>query len=262
MATAKATHAEEESDVVFLSTPHWFADCQCGNFARVVRVTHPIRADIRVTSCMDIYGRRPIRDALDVLSDYTGMSFVDRNEAGVIVSTYSTASEYEILKECEAVCHGGYNRTYYLRRDVLKTCISSKRPKCVACGIRSCRDPDHRIISDDLYVLDKMSSGDVYLLLHEATQYVKVGFSSQPAKRLRSHTSAIPGRLRVLGVFPGGRWLERAIHEDLSEWLVPGYREWFFYSPSVKEYLSRIASARKTYQADTQKTVKEVKRVQ
>jgi hypothetical protein len=242
MTTAAAVKGEDERTILDIVTPHWFSDCNCVHFTRVVSIDYPVRADIRVRQCTDLYGRRPIGDAIDALSSSIGIRFIDKNLASSLIDRYSTAIPGKVLDETEPVVRAGFGRTYYVRRDIMRACICDKRKKCAVCGDRTCRDSSHRVhFESDLRVLDRMAEGDVYVLLHEPTQYVKVGFSSQPAKRLRSHAAAIPGKLLVLGVFPGGRSLEGAIHDDLSDWLVPGYQEWFFYSPTVKDYLSRIS---------------------
>lgn len=240
MATAERS-ASREDEIATLYTPHWFSDCDCTQIVRAVCIEYPIRAEVAVRACVDVYGRRPVGSALDAVSDHTGIRFVDHNEAGVLVSEYSTAIPGQILSDCTPVVTSGFSRTYYVKRDVIRACLPLKRKKCFICGRRSCRDPEHRAVGD-ASLLERMSIGDVYVLLHEPTKYVKVGFSSEPVKRIRAHSVSIPGKLNFLGVFPGGRALERAMHEDLADWLVPGHREWFFYSPPVQEYVSRLAS--------------------
>jgi hypothetical protein len=244
MTTAEVVGGKQE--VERLDTPHYFPGCSCELFTRVVSIEYPVTAEIRVRACTEIYGRRPVADALDLLSDAIGMRFVDNNEACSIVGRYSSEVPEFIVRGAEPVTRSGFSRTYYLRRDIFRACIASKRDKCFECGDRMCRDTQHaarhRELLCDIAMMDRMSSGFVYLMLHEPTQYVKVGFSSEPAKRLRTHAVSIPGKLSVLGVVPGGRTLEGAIHEDLSDWLVPGHQEWFFYSPHVREYLSRISA--------------------
>lgn len=237
--TSGDTSADETAPVT-LTTSHWYADCSCKDIARVVCVKHPIRANVLVRVCTQVYGRRPIGDAIDVLSEFTGMRFIDKEEALTLVRQISSSIPGEVIGRAETVACGGFGRAYYMKRDILRLCAEGAYVKCEICGVRNCRDIDHRRVVDDIFTLERCGAGQVYFLLHEPTQYVKVGFSTQPTKRLSGHAAAIPGKLTVLGVFPGGRYLERSIHEDLSDWLVPGHQEWFFYCPAVRDYLSRI----------------------
>ncbi len=230
--------------MITLDTNHAMAGCPCTEFTRVLSFDRPIEATIRVRACTEWFGRRPIRDALDVLSRHTGMTFIDKEQAMSLVGLYSDEPPGVILNDIEPLIEAGFGRTYYVRRDVLKQCSRYGAPKCSLCGTRKCAEPSHKDFQFEMKVFCRETSGEVYVLLHEPTQFVKVGFSSQSRKRIQTHRASIPGNLTLIGVFPGGRAVERGIHEQLCDWLVPGYQEWFFYSPFVREYLSRFAQFR------------------
>ena len=54
---------------------------------------------------------------------------------------------------------------------------------------------------------------------------VKVGFSTDPAKRLRYLATGHPYRIDLVALLPGSRGLERALHARLADFRLEG--EWF-----------------------------------
>lgn len=224
-----------------LITEHVFSNCPCTEITRVITVSHPVDAEIHVRTCVE-YMQTPLLSAMDTLSEAIGRRIILEDEAVSLVASYSRRSPSAVLGDVCCVLRGPWGRRYYVRREVLHACRESQIRKCVACGDRNCLDAGHRDASEFEQLIRRAEDGYVYFMLHTPTKYLKVGYSSQPAKRLQTHRVAIPGDVTTLGVVPGGKMLERAIHDELSQWLVPGYHEWFFYAEAVRDYINRIVS--------------------
>lgn len=228
-----------------LTTDHAWGRCECEAITRILEVSYPIDAEIHVRACSEIT-QAPLRSAMDRLAAEIGRSIIAEREAESLIRRYSILSVHDALEDVRCVLEGGFNRRYYLKRDILRACNRSPIPKCLICGERGC--DQHQSAKDFAEWVRTYESGSVYFMLHSPTKFLKVGFSCQPAKRLQTHRSSIPGELTTLGIVPGGRCMERAIHEELGEWLVPGYKEWFFYSAYVKKYIARIVGVYDTVQ--------------
>lgn len=67
---------------------------------------------------------------------------------------------------------------------------------------------------------------------------VKIGYSNDPAARLRSLQTGSPSRLELMVTEPGGRAVESARHEQFSDWRTEG--EWFMLVPEVLEHLRAL----------------------
>lgn len=80
-----------------------------------------------------------------------------------------------------------------------------------------------------------MSTGFVYFIANDAA--VKIGFSADPAGRLRDLQTASPYSLQLLGAVEGGKKHERAIHAALDEFRLRG--EWFRLCPEVTGFVER-----------------------
>jgi hypothetical protein len=65
----------------------------------------------------------------------------------------------------------------------------------------------------------------IYFIQNTRTQAVKIGVSTDPAKRLRALQTAVPDRLVLLGAMPGGRDVEAGLHARFSVNRLGG--EWF-----------------------------------
>ena len=228
-------------DAMKLTTEHIHPGCSCTYITRIVCVDHPVVAEVHVRACAEAQ-REPLLRAMQALEKATGLVVVDQSEADRLVSKYSTNSIGAVLNGLEPVYVGGFNRKYFLKRDVLSACSSSAKAKCEVCGNRGCKDEGHLNAVSFSQTVELLHRGYVYFALHDPTKYLKIGFSESPGKRLQTHRVSIPGQVITLGVVPGGRALERALHDELKSWLVPGYQEWFFYSEFVKDYVGRIVS--------------------
>lgn len=217
---------------------HEWNTCKCTAITRIVGVSHPVEAHIHVRVCSEM-ARRPLLAAMDALSAAIGRDIITESDAMHLIQQYSQHSIPDALQDVQCVLAGSYGRKYYVRRDILAACRQFAKKKCVACGDRNCRDAGHFDVAgfaDEVRRLD----GYVYFMLHAPVKFLKVGYSATPVKRLQTHRASIPGELTTLGVVPGCRYMERAIHEELGDWLVPGHREWFYYSEFVRGYIDRI----------------------
>lgn len=228
---------------MILTTEHEYPYCDCDRITRVVSVSHPAEAEIHVRACAEIAGT-PLLSAMNALGAATGRNIITQQDAERLIGQYSTLSTYDALLDAPCVLAGAYGRRYYLWRDVLAACGKSPKKRCVVCGDRNCMDPEHWQAGSFANAVRRMD-GYVYFMLHAPVKFLKVGYSATPAKRLQTHRAAIPGELTTLGVVPGGRLLEQAIHDELGDWLVPGHKEWFFYSEVVRKYVDRIVGVYK-----------------
>jgi hypothetical protein len=75
---------------------------------------------------------------------------------------------------------------------------------------------------------ENKKSGYIYIMLDQATSYVKIGWSTNPTFREKTLQSQKPSIILV-DKFPGTRKEERNIHKALSDKRVRG--EWFAVSP-------------------------------
>lgn len=69
--------------------------------------------------------------------------------------------------------------------------------------------------------------------------FVKIGYSSNPYKRLKQLQTGSPERLELMFTIPGDRKLEKRLHKLL--WRNREANEWFFLSPGLILYLKRLA---------------------
>lgn len=65
----------------------------------------------------------------------------------------------------------------------------------------------------------------VYFILDEDAKRVKIGYSTNPMKRLKNLQTGASGTLRLVCATPGGAKLEAYFHEQFSPYRVNG--EWF-----------------------------------
>lgn len=82
--------------------------------------------------------------------------------------------------------------------------------------------------------------GFVYFIETEGGQYVKIGYSAQPYRRLSQLGTLRPGRfsLRIIGWMPGSidteRWLHKKFQSDRDK------GEWFRDSPGLRLFIRTI----------------------
>lgn len=65
----------------------------------------------------------------------------------------------------------------------------------------------------------------VYFILNEDSRHVKIGYSTNPMRRLKSLQTSASGTLRLVCAIPGGAKLEAYFHEQFSPYRAKG--EWF-----------------------------------
>lgn len=99
---------------------------------------------------------------------------------------------------------------------------------------------EERILDAFIAVHQKgdISSPSVYFIQAERTNMVKIGFSTNVAKRLRSLQTACSTKVRLLVAIPGNREAERAYHEQFSRSREQG--EWFRPTADILAEVSRL----------------------
>jgi hypothetical protein len=77
--------------------------------------------------------------------------------------------------------------------------------------------------------------GYVYFFADAPGTLLKIGYASDPLRRLRELQTAAPSVLMPVCVAPGGVTLEKALHEKFeAEW---AHGEWFEFSDRIRSYL-------------------------
>lgn len=89
-------------------------------------------------------------------------------------------------------------------------------------------------------------SGYVYAIQSECG-LVKIGWSSDPARRLHKIQSDTPNKCVLVGAFVGGRDLEAEVHVQLRLWHVRG--EWFRNDGAVAQMLASMPRYRPPVEA-------------
>lgn len=211
-----------------LRLPCWIDEdkCYCGGSIQRFVVAQVFGQEycIGVPTCQERKTTSPVKDALEHLGRHIGYRIINDKVAEYYIHQY-TDLPVGVLEDIPLVAESGFAHRYFLKRDVLRKCsFSPKKP----CG-QAYRD--YRRFEP---------IGSVYFLLHEATQQLKVGFSKDWNKRVKTHRSSTPGLLSLLGIMSGDQQLERCVHEELRPYRVPGHREWFFYADEVKQYVETI----------------------
>lgn len=69
----------------------------------------------------------------------------------------------------------------------------------------------------------------------ETAGRVKIGWSTKVATRIAQLQTGSPTPIRLLGTTPGGRGLERRLHERFAAWRVSG--EWFDLTSELREHI-------------------------
>jgi hypothetical protein len=88
-----------------------------------------------------------------------------------------------------------------------------------------------------------VSDQSVYFMENVGSGLIKIGISGDVKKRKRALEQAVGQRLTILAEVPGGRELERVLHQSFSDLRQMG--EWFTDSPRLREFIAtalRIAS--------------------
>lgn len=80
------------------------------------------------------------------------------------------------------------------------------------------------------------SPGFVYFI-DDGRGAIKIGWAKDPSVRLAQLQTGSPVRLRLLGIVPGVKSLERDVHRRFGGLRLHG--EWFKQSPSLLEFIER-----------------------
>ena len=78
----------------------------------------------------------------------------------------------------------------------------------------------------------------IYLVKNAARNACKIGYSSDPRKRLSSLQTATIDQLELIGTLHGGRELERETHELFAGWHITG--EWFTLVPEIVAHFEPV----------------------
>lgn len=73
----------------------------------------------------------------------------------------------------------------------------------------------------------------IYII--ELENFVKIGFTEDPVRRLNTLQTTLPMDLNVLLVIMGGRKLEKALHYKFRDLRVRG--EWFIFNDEILDYI-------------------------
>lgn len=69
----------------------------------------------------------------------------------------------------------------------------------------------------------------LYFIQSHKTGMIKIGVSKHPEKRLKQLQTGCADKLRIIAVFEGLGWRERALHDRLKRWRIRSNGEWFHY---------------------------------
>lgn len=70
--------------------------------------------------------------------------------------------------------------------------------------------------------------------------FVKIGYTTNVARRLGQLQSANPEPLELIDSIPGTLAVERSIHEKLSPYRSEGGNEWYKLTPEVTEFVNNF----------------------
>lgn len=226
-------------EVKKIKLDHWQLGCDCGHFRFISAKVRGTEYSICIPYCIHVSTGSGFRAGIEELEKVTGLHIINMKSAKELCRIYG-ASPYD-LDELEPVIDSGFGCKEFIKRDVVKLLFkknSIQRKKCEICLGRNCRNRDHHFMRQDRG--PAKDTGYVYFLLHETTQFCKVGYSSEIHKRIRTLKVSTPGRMRLIGAVKGSYDLERNIHEELEQFRVPGHKEWFFFSDYVKKYVENL----------------------
>jgi hypothetical protein len=96
------------------------------------------------------------------------------------------------------------------------------------------------ILPDDHYNSTRSSVPEhqVTYVIEADTGQLKVGIALHPQQRLKELQTGSPVPLRLLGTIPGGRAVEKLLHDTFKEHRLQG--EW--YSPEIRDPLTTLLS--------------------
>lgn len=132
-------------------------------------------------------------------------------------------------KPCQSCCETG--------SIVCATCCKIRRGRAELDELR------RLWVRGDIFVYQRhmQSDGYCYFVHARCTPMIKIGMSLDPEKRIYDLRNMSPLPLRVIGLFQGGRSLEKHLHEQLHEHRAHG--EWFFDCQRLRKVLRNLRLA-------------------
>ncbi len=85
----------------------------------------------------------------------------------------------------------------------------------------------------------------LYFIRYSQRNAVKIGYSASPAERLRGLQTSSPDKLTLLGICPGGREEESALHRRLGHLRLRG--EWFLDTPELQAVAKEMCAGHSQY---------------
>jgi hypothetical protein len=82
-----------------------------------------------------------------------------------------------------------------------------------------------------------MTKGFIYFIVNYQARKVKIGYSTNPQRRLKELLTANDGKLELAKVVPGTIKDERKYHQVFCHSKVR--REWFKLTPEIEEFINR-----------------------
>jgi len=80
----------------------------------------------------------------------------------------------------------------------------------------------------------------VYFIEATGLNRVKIGYATNPTKRIKDLDTGSAVNLELLGVVPGSLAKERQLHQKFAQYRIKG--EWFNYSDEIKDYVKENTS--------------------
>ena len=77
----------------------------------------------------------------------------------------------------------------------------------------------------------------IYFIQNELTKNIKIGYSNDPEKRIKSLKTSIPENISILKVINGSRIEEKQIHKMFDKYRITG--EWFYENKEILEFIKR-----------------------
>lgn len=88
----------------------------------------------------------------------------------------------------------------------------------------------------------RRQKGKSYIYFARSGNAVKIGISCAPTKRLKSMATGNHGEMKLLGIIPGNRAREVAMHKKFKKYRIKG--EWFHLVPEITKYVAGVKKRR------------------
>lgn len=113
----------------------------------------------------------------------------------------------------------------------------TKRSKPIACVKNGVL---RKLYNENLSATPKFTQSDkgpgyVYFIGNLTHQYVKIGYSLNPKKRLTGIQTGCPFPVTILATMPGSKRIETHLHDKFRKWRTVG--EWFYITRPIADYM-------------------------